>query len=782
MPITKVSTGLISSEVASTNLNIDDNTLFIDVSTNRVGVGNLVPSTALDVTGTVTADGLTVDGDGLIQANTSAKLEIKSTDNFIAPDEVIGSLDFVSADYNYPAQPIKGQIRSVATHPASTGESALFFSTTETTNLRDRIKIDYTGDISFYEDTGTTAKFFWDASAESIGIGTSLPSKGLHLNFSNDLAAIRFQNTANDKVWDLTPSIPGVANSGFSLHNVTDNTVPLHVDNSGNVGIGTSTPTGLLSVSNATYLANKATTGSKITLNSENTSSWTGTRELVALESVGNGADHRTGSFSLKVKASPAATSLQEYMYVNGVSDYTTFSTAATERMRIDSSGDLNLVNTGLTSLNFTTDGSLDYARITGGKSGSGVGELQFWAYSGGMFRAATIDSGGNLLVGQSSTTIPGIGNTTAGVSIRGDDGSFFSRSLGSGDTNNVVSINRSTADGPILGFQKDGTTVGSINTEGGDMAIGNNDVGLQFINGGQTIRGFNMTTNARIDAQVDLGMSTTRFKDLYLSEGINLSADDAGGVGSNTIGFKHTNNTAGYSAAIEASYGGDFRADLIFKINTSQANIAPVEVARFNKSGNLLVGATTAADVSSLTTNHLFEGGSSTAGSGVVGVYNNTGTASCPALVVLNRDASTDSSNRFIQFYADVTSSTVQNMGGIVGNGVDNVQFASISDVREKTNIKSISGSLDKINALNPVEFDWIASGEHCKAGFVAQEVEEVFPEFVVENMAEEGAEERKGLTGGMTGGIVAHLVKAIQEQNKIINDLRARVAQLES
>jgi len=78
-------------------------------------------------------------------------------------------------------------------------------------------------------------------------------------------------------------------------------------------------------------------------------------------------------------------------------------------------------------------------------------------------------------------------------------------------------------------------------------------------------------------------------------------------------------------------------------------------------------------------------------------------------------------------------------------------------------------------------VEFDWIASGEHVNAGFVAQEVEQVFPEFVVENMADEGEEERKGLTGGMTGGIVAHLVKAIQEQTDIINDLRARVAQLE-
>jgi len=32
------------------------------------------------------------------------------------------------------------------------------------------------GDISFYEDTGTTPKFFWDASAESLGIGTTSPT------------------------------------------------------------------------------------------------------------------------------------------------------------------------------------------------------------------------------------------------------------------------------------------------------------------------------------------------------------------------------------------------------------------------------------------------------------------------------------------------------------------------------------------------------------------------------------------------------------------------------
>jgi hypothetical protein len=48
-------------------------------------------------------------------------------------------------------------------------------------NDTDAIKIANNGDISFYEDTGTTAKLFWDASAESLGIGTSSPAETLHV-------------------------------------------------------------------------------------------------------------------------------------------------------------------------------------------------------------------------------------------------------------------------------------------------------------------------------------------------------------------------------------------------------------------------------------------------------------------------------------------------------------------------------------------------------------------------------------------------------------------------
>jgi hypothetical protein len=58
-----------------------------------------------------------------------------------------------------------------------------------------RLKIADSGDISFYEDTGTTPKLFWDASAESLGIGTTAPATALHLsNISGPTPIIRLED------------------------------------------------------------------------------------------------------------------------------------------------------------------------------------------------------------------------------------------------------------------------------------------------------------------------------------------------------------------------------------------------------------------------------------------------------------------------------------------------------------------------------------------------------------------------------------------------------------
>ena len=125
---------------------------------NQAGIGDLliqkagstkltVNSSGIDVTGTVTADGLTVSA-------SAATANITST---------------------------SGGATLNLTHPTATDGYSIRQGNANADDFRifegSKIKLNITtgGDISFYEDTGTTAKLFWDASAESLGIGTSSP-------------------------------------------------------------------------------------------------------------------------------------------------------------------------------------------------------------------------------------------------------------------------------------------------------------------------------------------------------------------------------------------------------------------------------------------------------------------------------------------------------------------------------------------------------------------------------------------------------------------------------
>jgi len=124
-------------------------------------------NTGVDITGTLTSDGLTVDGDGQINQTAGNASTLTFTSNGQASRY---SRIKVDTDRSLILTAGVGAVNETPDIKLQTGTA---------TGEKDRILIDgATGDISFYEDTGTTAKFFWDASAEFLGLGTSTPRTG----------------------------------------------------------------------------------------------------------------------------------------------------------------------------------------------------------------------------------------------------------------------------------------------------------------------------------------------------------------------------------------------------------------------------------------------------------------------------------------------------------------------------------------------------------------------------------------------------------------------------
>jgi hypothetical protein len=67
------------------------------------------------------------------------------------------------------------------------------------TNNTRRMVVESDGDISFY-DTSGNAKFFWDASAESLGIGTTSPSNALTINQGGATDYIRLEGPSSGDI------------------------------------------------------------------------------------------------------------------------------------------------------------------------------------------------------------------------------------------------------------------------------------------------------------------------------------------------------------------------------------------------------------------------------------------------------------------------------------------------------------------------------------------------------------------------------------------------------
>jgi len=179
-------------------------------------------STGIDVTGTATIDGGSSENTVLTLDSSTANTYLKITDSNSTNGAFIGA---TTNDLNfYPNNVLSAKFAAG-------------------------------GDISFYNAAGSSQALFWDASTERLGIGTTSPNQKLNVSGGRSYFG------ANNEAYAIGVGYNGTrtaANQNYFI-GATDATAPdlqfsnsdggekVRITHAGNVGIGTTSPTGITS-------------------------------------------------------------------------------------------------------------------------------------------------------------------------------------------------------------------------------------------------------------------------------------------------------------------------------------------------------------------------------------------------------------------------------------------------------------------------------------------------------------------------------------------------------
>jgi len=262
-------------------------------------------NTGIDVTGSVVSDGLTVDGNAVINNGTNATLQLQATGG--------------------NAYQLRTDVNDVFIYNA--------------TGARPLAKFAFGGDVSFYEDTGTTPKFFWDASTERLGLSTTSPSVALDVQASSGASRINVGtgSVAGDHGVNV---VSGGANNDYGVFF------------NGSMALGSNTTTGAqLKI---------GSNGSETTF--QTLTFHTNASERFRIDSSGNATVKAAGE--LRIRDDGTFIKENQGLQIGNTSGTGTtrpirFFTESAERMRIDSSGQLLIGCTGQTGDAPNSDGFL---------------------------------------------------------------------------------------------------------------------------------------------------------------------------------------------------------------------------------------------------------------------------------------------------------------------------------------------------------------------------------------------------------------------------------------
>jgi len=474
--------------------------------------------------------------------------------------------------------------------------------------------------------------------------------------------------------------------TSFTSNGIDDNAnaIAITIDSSENVSIGHASPTAILDVRRG--------------------------------DASGKIAEfHTSTGFGVELGSSQSEAYVQA-----GSSQALLFNTnGSNERMRITSSGNMALGTTsaneysGYTSLtldNATNGGIIDIER-----NGTLVGEVfttdantfslsavgaKAMNFSTNSVERMRITSAGDVGIGTSAPSPVGLGIVTGG----GAKGVMLTRSAASNPTNGqgLGSFGfKGVMDG-VNSMAAAEASIEGIATENHSGSTAATALAFYTKPSG-TGPGSGPTERLRLTSAGNLGLGTTSPTNYNSTTYKNISVN--GSVGS-TMELHIGGALRAYFHAYGSFVGLGTKTNYALNFVQNDTTRATIDT-----SGNFHVGKQTASNAAGCT---LYDHGQA---------YFVTGAGEATLLV--NNSGGSNSTNTLIQFY--------RNSGGVgtVTTSGTSTSYNTSSDYRLKTDVQQMTGASDRVQALNPVNFEWIADGTRVD-GFLAHEAATVVPEAV--------------------------------------------------
>jgi hypothetical protein len=290
------------------------------------------------------------------------------------------------------------------------------------------------------------------------------------------------------------------------------------------------------------------------------------------------------------------------------------------------------------------------------------------------------------------------------------------------------------------------------------------------------------MTINS--SGQVGIGTTSPTFALDVQSSGSQVRIRETNTSGYGTLRVQAAGNTHGleidcFGTTSGGAYGVGSGGCAIMNVNSTPLafGVGNSTDMMIDSSGRLLIGITATQNAGS------FSGRNNDALQvrGAEGI-NSRSTANGGGCFIALADASNTAGSHFISVNTSgAVDFRVYNSNGNVAN--TNMSYGSLSDERIKSNIEDAGNKLEQLKQVKIRTFIKNDSPDQKQIGVIAQELETIFPSMVEEilDIDAEGNVLETSTKMVKYSVFIPILIKGMQEQQTIIEDLKSRIETLE-